>query len=76
MEEKVLSMEKKPNLKLVKDTPETKKGGGGGDSIVVGLSVERALNGFIIRAVNDRDEEYTYTEDDRDAVFKRLNQLI
>jgi hypothetical protein len=72
----VLKMEKKPHLTVVPDPPETKKGGGGGDSIVVALSVERAMNGFIVRAVNDKDIEYTYTEVDRDAVFKRLNELI
>lgn len=76
MEEKVINMNGKPKLSVVEDAPETKKGGGGDDSIVYVLSVERVINGYIVRAVTDKDEEVGYVEEDRETLFKRLNELL
>lgn len=69
-------MEGRGKLTVVHDRTETKKGGGGPSGEVLVLSVERASNGYIIRAFDDADHEMVLIETDRESLFKSLNKLL
>lgn len=68
-------MESRGKLTVVGDDVETKKGGGGPIGEILVLSVEKANNGYIVRAI-DEEYEIVFVETDRDSLFKTLNKLL